>query len=68
MKEATKIKRCVVKFSNGSFCNIEADMIVREEGIIFAFNKTSLAGAFDLGFIDAIYLNEKTDRGNQNET
>lgn len=53
------MKRCVVKFRDGGFCNIEANLLVREEGIVFVFDATSLVGAFDLGYIDAIYLTEK---------
>lgn len=56
------MKRCVVKFRDGGFCNIEANLLVREEGIVFVFDATSLVGAFDLGYIDAIYLTEKAEK------
>jgi hypothetical protein len=51
-----EMKRCIVKFNGKESCNIEADMLCREEGIVFAYKGTDLVGVFDLGFVDAIIL------------
>lgn len=53
------MKRCVVRFNKTEFCNIEADMICREDSIVFVFRGTELVGVFDLGYVDAIWLTEK---------
>jgi hypothetical protein len=54
-----EMKRCVVKFNKTEFCNIEADMISREDSIVFVHRGTELVGVFDLGCVDAIYLTAK---------
>lgn len=55
------MKRCVVRFNKGEFCNIEATMLCREDSVVFVYNGTELVAMFDLGYIDAIWMNEKGD-------
>lgn len=57
------MKRCLVRFNKGESCNIEADMLCREEGIVFAYKNTELVGAFDLGCVDVIFLSEQKGGG-----
>lgn len=57
------MKRCVVRFNKGEFCNIEATMISRDEGIVYVHKGTELVGVFDLGYVDAIWLTEKKGDG-----
>ena len=56
------MKRCVVRFK-GDYCNIEADMICREESVVFVYKGTELVGVFGLGYVDAIWLTEKKGDG-----
>lgn len=57
------MKRCVVRFNKTEFCNIEADMIFREDSIVFVCRGTELVGVFDLGYVDAVWLTEKKGDG-----
>lgn len=55
------MKRCVVQFTGGEFCNIEADRLVAapsDEHIIMAMKGEEIVGVFDLGCVLAIYLSE----------
>ena len=54
------MKRCVVQFTGGEFCNIEADRLVAasDEHIIMAMKGEEIVGVFDLGCVLALYLSE----------
>ena len=53
--------KCVIRFKDGNYCNLEADYIyVGEDGYIQVWNgEKRLVGVFRLAEIVAIYLTEK---------
>lgn len=62
--------RCVVKFKDGGYCNLEADSLVTIGEYVQAWNgEDRLVGIFLISEICVAYLSEKTPckAGRQNE-
>ena len=49
--------KLVVRYKD-NFVNIAATSMQEREGIVFAYNGDCLVGAFDLGYVDMIWLSE----------
>lgn len=56
------MKKLVVRTKEW-YCNIPADYLEENEGMVRAYLNGNLVGVFDLGVIDVIYLSVK-DGGN----
>ena len=55
-------KRCIVKFIDGNYVNIQAtrlSMMPNDTNMMVVENGSEIVGVFDLGGISAIYLSEK---------
>ena len=57
------MKRCVAELTEG-YVNIYADRLElnREDSMIYAWNGTELAGAFDVSAVIKIYISEKQEK------
>lgn len=54
------MKRCVAEMADG-YVNIKADRLElnREDSMIYAWNGSEFAGAFDVSAVIKIYISEK---------
>ena len=55
------MKRCIVQFRDGSYCNIKADTLrisETDDNIILASVGDDLVGAFDMSAVLSLYLSE----------
>ena len=52
------MKRAVVKFQDGGYCNLEADYIDADEKYISVHLGNKIVGIFEFDFIKAIYISE----------
>ena len=57
------MKRCVAELADG-YVNIRADRLElnRDVSMIYAWNGTELAGAFDISAVMKIYISEKQEK------
>lgn len=55
------MKRCIVQFNDGGFCNIAADSIRlggEDEDVIFVYSMSQLVGLFDVRMVLCAYISE----------
>lgn len=56
--------RLIASLNSGQlFVNIPGDRMENSEGIIYAFSGANLIGAFDMGFVDCIYITPDGKQG-----
>jgi hypothetical protein len=53
------MKRAIVKFQDGGYCNIEADYIDADDKYISVHLGDKIMGIFELEYIKAAYISEK---------
>lgn len=53
------MKRAIVKFTDGEYCNLEADRIDADDKYVSVHCGDNIVGIFQLEHIKAIYLSEK---------
>ena len=64
IKEVLTLPKCVVKFQDGNYCNLEADyLVIQDECVQVWLGEQRLVGIFRLSEIFAIYLTEKLEKG-----
>ena len=53
--------RAVIKFTDDTYVNIQADMfdVDKVNGFLYAYTKNNLVGAFNLEYIKDAHLSEK---------
>ena len=56
------MKRLIVKFSDGEFCNMRVTRIERTESIVFAYDGEDFIGMFDLGCVNCLYVTEGKEK------
>ena len=55
------MKRAIVKFVDGGFCNLEADYMDADDKFVSIHLGDKLVGIFQLEYVKAAYLSEKTE-------
>lgn len=56
------MKRLIVKFIDGEFCNMRVTRIERTESIVFAYDGEVFIGMFDLGCVYCLYVTEGKEK------
>ena len=58
------LNKVVVKFKDGSYCNLPADFIQSENGIVQVWNgENVIVGVFNIVDIIGLYMTEKKAEG-----
>ena len=53
------MKRAIVKFIDGEYCNLEADYIDADDTYVSVYLADKITGIFRLEYIKCIYISEK---------
>lgn len=56
------MKRLVVKFIDGDYCNMRVTRIERSDSVVFAYENDDFIGMFDLGIVNCLYISEGKER------
>jgi hypothetical protein len=55
------MKRAIVNFVDGGFCNLEADYMDADDKFVSIHLGDKIVGIFQLEYVKAAYLSEKTE-------
>ena len=56
------MKRLVVKFIDGDYCNMRVSRIEKIDSVVFAYDGENFIGMFDLGTVACLYISEGRER------
>lgn len=59
------MKRAVVKFQDGGYCNLEADYIDADDKYISIHLGNKIVGIFEFDYIKAAYISEQVGSNNK---
>ena len=56
------MKKVIVKFLDGGYCNLEADRLDCDDKYISVFNGDTLIGIYNIERLEAAYISETTEQ------
>ena len=53
------MKRCNIALNGGSYINVAADRMVKEENMLYVYDGDNLVAAVDIGVVLSAHISEK---------